>query len=259
MNWIDTHAHLNTSPLYEQVDAVVARAKAQGVGKILVIGIDAPTSQRAVQLAERFDELFAVVGIQPNSLLEAGPTDWDTIVALASSKKVVALGETGLDHYWKTVPFALQQEYFDRHLELSFRLDLPFVVHCRQAEAEVVEQLTRARQRRQAPLAGVMHSFTGDLATAQACVELGLHLSFAGMVTYKKNDALRDVARWTPGARLLLETDSPYLAPQPFRGQTNEPANVAVTGKLLAEALQRDVADLAQQTTANAERLFRLG
>jgi TatD DNase family protein len=149
----------------------------------------------------------------------------------------------------------LQVEYFDRHLELSRRLDLPFVVHCRNAEAEVVAQLRRAAE--SGPLRGVMHSFSGSLETAQACLELGLYISFAGMVTFKNAHALRAVAAEVPADRILIETDSPYLAPSPHRGKRNEPAHVELTCVCLAEKRGVSPAEFARLTTENARRLFR--
>jgi TatD DNase family protein len=175
---------------------------------------------------------------------------------MAREPRVVALGETGLDQYRDHAPLALQQDYFDRHLRLSQERDLPFIVHTRESQAEVLAMLREARAR--GPLRGVMHSFTGDAATAAECVELGMHISFAGMVTFKKSDDLRAVAATVPADRILIETDSPYLSPQPLRGKRNEPANVALTAECLAKVRGASVEDFAAQTTANARRLFRL-
>ena len=183
---------------------------------------------------------------------------WEQIVALAgSSPKVVAIGETGLDRYWDRAPFPLQEDYFARHLELGRTLGKPVVIHCREAEADVVRML-RAAFDHFGPVGGVMHSFTGDAATAAACVEMGLHISFAGMVTYKSATDLRAVARTIPADRLLVETDCPYLAPVPMRGKRNEPAFVAHTAAVLAVERGESIETLAQQTTANATRLFAL-
>jgi TatD DNase family protein len=147
-------------------------------------------------------------------------------------------------------------EFFERHLDLAQRRQLPFVVHCRDAEADVLTVLRRAAAT--GPLSGVMHSFCGDQATADECLALGLHLSFAGMVTFKRNDALRAVAKMVPVNRLLVETDAPYLAPAPHRGKRNEPAHVRYTANFLAELRGCEHAELAAATTANAQRLFRL-
>ncbi len=252
---IDTHAHLDDERFAADLPAVLERAAAAGVIRIIVVATSAATSQTCVDLAARHAPLFATVGIQPNHVAEAAPTDWDEVVRLVASAKVVALGETGLDRYWDRAPFPLQEDYFARHLELARRHQLPVVIHCREAEADVVRML-RADFERHGPVRGVMHSFTGDLATAQACLDMGLFISFAGMVTYKNAQALRDVARQVPLDRLLVETDSPYLAPVPQRGKRNEPAFVVHTAALLAR--ERGVTDevFAEQTTRNARVLF---
>ena len=169
---------------------------------------------------------------------------------------MVALGETGLDRHWDYSPLAVQQDYFDRHLRLSREHDLPFVVHTRQSDAEVLAMLREARTR--GPLRGVMHSFTGTAETAAECVELGLYISFAGMVTFKKSHDLRAVAAAVPPDRILVETDSPYLSPHPLRGKRNEPANVMHTAACLAEVRGQSADAFAAQTTANARALFQL-
>jgi TatD DNase family protein len=171
--------------------------------------------------------------------------------------RVVAVGETGLDRYWDRTPFAQQEDYFARHIELARRLGKPFVIHCREAEADVVRVLRDEFEKR-GPVRAVMHSFSGDRATAWACVEMGLHVSFAGMVTYKTAQDLRDVATGVPADRLLVETDCPYLAPVPHRGKRNEPAFVAHTAACLAEARGVPAEVLAEETTRNARELFGL-
>ncbi len=255
---IDTHAHLDDSRFAGDLVAVLDRAAAAGVRRILTIGVDLATSRAAVDLAKRFPQLAAVVGIQPNHAAEAGPTDWDAIVALATEPHVVALGETGLDRYWDRAPFPLQEDYFDRHLAFARTIGKPVVIHCREAEADVVRMLAVDFERH-GPIRGVMHSYSGDLPTAQACVAMGLHISFAGMLTYKTAENLRAVAKHIPRERLLVETDSPYLAPVPVRGKRNEPANVAHTAACLAEIVGLTSNELARIATANAQDLFGLG
>jgi TatD DNase family protein len=256
--WVDTHAHLNDAAFATSVETVVAEAIAAGVERIVVVGIDLDSSRRAVELAQSFSPLFAAVGVQPNSLGTFNPADWDELVALLDAPKVVAVGETGLDRYWNVVPIEAQCEWFARHLELADAAKLPVIIHCRNAEADVVEALQSFGERIGRPIAGVMHSFTGDVETARACCELGLLISFAGMVTYKKNAGLRAVAAGVPLERLLIETDSPYLAPEPVRGQPNRPANLPHTGVALAAVKGLAVADFAAATTQNARSLFRL-
>jgi TatD DNase family protein len=253
---IDTHAHLDEQAFDVDRDGVLQRAREAGVERILTIGITAETSRAAVRLAQTYDDVFAVVGIQPNYAAQTQPGDWDAIEELASDPRVVGIGETGLDRYWDYAPLAVQQDYFDRHLELSRRVGKPFVVHCREAEADIVTQLRRAAA--DGPLKGVMHSFCGDAEIADACLEIGLHLSFAGMLTYRKNVELRAVAATVPHDRLLVETDAPYLSPLPLRGKRNEPANVVHTALCLAEQVGLPFEELARRTTENARRLFAL-
>lgn len=255
MRLFDTHAHLNDEKFADQLPAVVARAKAAGVQRILVVGTSAESSRLAVQIAQQFDGLYAAVGIQPNYVAEALPEDWDEIVALAAQPKVAALGETGLDRYWDNAPFDLQQDYFDRHLRLSQSAGLPFVVHMRDCGDDVAAMLRDARTR--GVLRGVMHSFTGDLPLAEECLALGLQISFAGMVTYKKSEDLRQVAARIPADRILIETDAPYLSPHPHRNlRPNEPALVVHTAACLAEVRGVSLATFAEQTWSNALSLF---
>lgn len=256
MIWIDTHAHLDDAR-FSDLPEVLRRAAEAGVASILTIGIDAATSRAAVRLAEMHESLFAVVGIQPNHVAEAAEGDFEEIEALAVHPKVVAIGETGLDKYWDRAPFQLQQEYFGKHVDLARRLGKPIVVHGRSAEPECV-QLLHESFAEHGPVSGVMHSYTGDTRTALASLELGLHVSFAGMLTYKTAEVLRETASAIPLNRVLVETDAPYLAPTPHRGKRNEPAFVVETGAVLAACLKIDVATLAEATTANARRLFRL-
>ncbi|MGE5193421.1 MAG: TatD family hydrolase [Deltaproteobacteria bacterium] len=253
---IDTHAHLDEEAFDADRAEVIARAEAAGVIRMVTIGTTAQTSRRSVEIAAQFPAVYAAVGIQPNYAAQAKAGDWETIERLAAEPRVVAIGETGLDRYWDYAPFDVQVDYFQRHIALAQGLHKPFVVHCREAEAETIAQLRAAADR--GPLHGVMHSFTGSLATARACLELGLDISFAGMLTYKKSQALRDLVRELPPERILVETDSPYLAPQPMRGKRNEPSFVRVTANALAELVGKSQDEFARQTTANACRLFGL-
>jgi TatD DNase family protein len=256
VEWIDTHCHLDEDAFTQDCTDVVQRAADAGVVAMIAIGITLDSCRRVVELAQRFPQVYATVGLHPNYVSAAGPGDWDEIVELAKSPRVVGLGETGLDKYWDHSPLELQADYFDRHIELSRQLDLPFVVHCRDAESEVVAQLSK--HARQGGLNGVMHAFCGSADTATACLGFGMHLSFGGMLTFKKNESLRQVAVPLPVDRLLVETDAPYLAPTPFRGKRNEPAHVRLTAACLAELRGVSKEDIAAVTTANARRVFRL-
>jgi TatD DNase family protein len=250
----DTHAHLDQDSFHADRAEVVERARQAGVETIVAVGTTAPTSAACIELAGRFAGVLAAVGIQPNYTAAAEQDDWDRIVALAGQKRVVAIGETGLDRYWDHAPFATQQDYFDRHMRLSQQLGLPFIVHTRDCDADALAMLREAHKR--GPLRGVMHSFTGTAETAAECLQLGLYISFAGMVTFKKSAELRAVAAAIPPDRILIETDSPYLSPQPLRGRRNEPAHLVHTAACLAEVRGQSPADFARQTTVNARELF---
>jgi TatD DNase family protein len=255
--FFDSHCHLDQDEFDADRDEVVKRASEAGVNTIIAVGTTAASSEKCIHIAGRFDSVYAAVGIQPNYVAESAAGDWDRIVELAASARVVAIGETGLDRHWDFSPFDEQQDYFDRHLRLSQQKDMAFIVHMRDCEADIMDMLREARGR--GPLRGVMHSFTGDASMAAECVELGMYISFAGMVTFKKSDALRQCAASIPSDRLLIETDSPYLSPHPVRGQRrNEPANLRHTAACLADVRAVALDVLARQTTANARRLFKL-
>jgi TatD DNase family protein len=240
---IDTHAHLDDPRFANDLADVVSRAQSAGVERVVTIGTDAATSRTNIDLASRYPLLRAAVGIQPNHVAEAQPGDWDVILESVNHPACVAVGETGLDRYWDRAPFLLQEEYFARHLALSRQTRKPVVIHCREAER---------------PIAGVMHSFTGDAATAKPCIEMGLYISFAGMVTYKNAEDLRRVAATIPLDRLLVETDSPYLAPVPHRGKRNEPAYVVHTAECLAGIMAVSTKEMSEKTARNALDLFQL-
>lgn len=253
---IDTHAHLEDDRLRANLPAVLDRARAAGVVQVVAIGTTAADSAEVVAIAGAHAGVFAAVGVQPNHVAEAVDGDWERIVELASRARVVAIGETGLDRYWDRAPFDQQQEWFGRHLRLAHDLDLPVVIHCRDCEADVVAQLAALER----PVRGVLHSFTGTIDHARQFLALGLHISFAGMLTFKNKglDALRAAAAFVPLDRLLVETDSPYLSPDPVRGRPNQPAHVAWTARKLAEVRGVAPEEIARAATANARRLFAL-
>lgn len=252
----DTHAHLNTDAFEHNLEEVIQRAQETGLVGINVIGIDVATSRRACELAALHPGyLHAVVGIQPNSAAEAAEDDFKIITELARSPGVCAIGETGLDCYWDDTPIEMQHDFFERHLQLCRQTSLPMVIHMRESGDLIVQQL----KRQETVPPGVMHSFTGDQALANECLALGLHISFAGMVTFKKSEELREVAKRVPEDRLLVETDSPYLSPEPLRGRRpNEPARVEHTLRCLAQVRNVSAEQLAKVTTENAKRLFQL-
>lgn len=252
---IDTHAHLTDEKLAADIENFIHLADEADVRCVLTVGTTLETSRAAIGLSERFQGIRAAVGIHPNNCCEAAEGDWSEIVELSKHARVAALGETGLDRYWDDCPWELQVDYFRRHLQLSRETGLPVVIHTRECAEETLEILQE--ESRNGQVLGVMHSFTGPVAVAKGCLDLGLYVSFAGMVTFKNGEEIRQVAKEIPLDRILVETDSPYLTPHPHRGKRpNHPAMVAVTLEHLANVLDLSKGDLAEKTTANAERLF---
>jgi len=252
---VDTHAHLMDAAFASDLPAVLERASAVGVETIVCVGYDLTSSRAAVALAAERPGLFATVGVHPNHLAEA-PDDWHRqLRVLAREPRVVAIGESGLDYYRTYTPPELQREGFAAHLALAAELDLPIVIHCREAEADVLEALAGAPSGPSAR--GVLHCFSGSATTMATAVEAGYYISFAGTVTFKNAAPLREVAARVPEDRLLVETDAPYLSPMPHRGQRNEPARVQLTADCLAQVRRISLDALADMTTANARRVFR--
>lgn len=256
MQVVDTHAHLDSPEFQAELPQLLERARAAGVERVVAVATSLASSRACIALATQHAGVFATVGVHPNHSHEALPGDWQAIEELARQPAVVALGETGLDRHWDFAPFDLQTEYFERHLALSAQTGLPVIIHTRDCEADMLRVLGNAASR--GPLRGVMHSFVGDLAAAEQYLSWGMYISFAGMLTFKKSQPLRDVAEKIPLERLLVETDSPYLAPHPLRGKTNEPAHVVHTLRCLAEVKGMTVSEMAQITTRNAQTLFQL-
>lgn len=252
---IDTHAHLDDKRFADDIDAVIARAAKSGVTHIITVATEGESCRAAIALAERFPMLRVGVGIHPNYVAEAPPGDWDIVLELASHPSVVAIGETGLDRYWDKTPFEQQEASFAKHLELAHRLDKPIIIHAREAEEDVARMLRDAFEAR-GPIKGILHSYTGPIGPALEGLRMGLHVSFAGMLTYKSAANVREVAKEIPLDRLLVETDCPYLSPIPHRSQRNEPSYVVHTAKQLADVKGIPWIELAAVTTANARRVF---
>lgn len=254
---VDTHCHLDFDALAEDIDGILDRAAAAGVGRIIVPALDVTNIPAVLAMAERYEAVFAAIGIHPNSA--AGWQDaWlDELRAAARHERVVAIGEIGLDYYWDKAPVETQQRALRLQLELTAELGLPAIIHNRDASADVLRLLAAS------PLAGrarpgVLHSFSADWATAEAALALGFYLGFTGPLTYKKADELRAIAARAPLDRILIETDAPFLAPHPFRGRRNEPAWVRYVAEKLAEVRDLPLETIARATTANAMRLFGL-
>lgn len=258
---IDTHCHLDAEAFAsEPVSAVLGRAADAGVARIVTIGIDLPSSRRAVAIAEANTTVYATVGVDPTHLEGFDERAVAEIESLAGSGRVVAIGEIGLDYYWDRAPRAAQEQAFRSQLDLAGRLGLPVVIHNREAHADTVRVLTEwaSTDPLPGPL-GVLHCYSGDLPMAERLVELGFLVSLAGNVTYRSAHALHEVAAELAEEALVLETDAPYLSPQAHRGRRNEPAHLPRTAERVAELRGCSPAYVAAFTSRNAERLFRLG
>jgi TatD DNase family protein len=253
---VDTHAHLTFPGLAEDLDNVLARAGEAGVGAVITIGVDPDDSRRAVALAESRSEVWAAVGVHPHDAGTLTDDVLDELSELARRPRVVAWGETGLDYYRDRAPRDLQRKWFRAQAARAREMGLPLVVHDREAHADVLGVLKAEAAR---GLRGVMHCFSGDVMFAREVLGIGFYLSIPGTVTYPKNTVLQEVVREVPLERCLLETDCPYLAPQPFRGKTNEPARIVHTAAKVAELKGLTARDVARITTRASRELFGVG
>jgi TatD DNase family protein len=252
---IDTHCHLDMSAYEADFEAVLARAVAAGVTRIISVGIDLESSRRAIALAGQHDGIYATVGVHPHNVAELGDAAYVELQALCRHAKVVAYGEIGLDYVKNYAPIALQKEHFTRQVALAKELQLPLVVHDREAHDEIMEILEAAGP---FPAGGVMHCFSGDGAFARRVLALGFHISIPGVVTFAKAEMLHEAVREIPLGSLVLETDGPFLAPVPYRGKRNEPQLMLFTAQKVAELKGIPLEEVARQTTSNAVHLFGL-
>jgi TatD DNase family protein len=254
---VDTHCHLADERLYGDLDGTLQRAAGEGVETIVAIGAigTIEADQLTVEIAERHRQVFAAVGVHPHNAADCDEARIAALTALASSPRVVAIGETGLDFHYMHSPADAQERAFRRHLELARTLELPVVIHCRDAERRLCEIIREAGLPR---AGGVVHCFTGNSEAAAEFVDLKLYVSFSGILTFRNARSVREAARTVPEERLLIETDAPYLAPEPYRGRRNEPAYVRRTFDVLCELRGADPLKLASRIRDNASRLFRI-
>lgn len=251
----DSHAHLTSDALYDQLDVILARAQSAGVGNILNICTDPLTLERGLELSKKYPWISNAAATTPHDVTSEGESAFPIMEEAACKGLLCAVGESGLDYYYEHSPKDLQQLFFRRYLALAKKCALPIVIHCREAFEDLFTILDDCYRGYPA----ILHCFTGTLEEARQVIERGLYLSLSGIVTFKKSEALRDVARFVPLDRLLIETDAPYLAPQSHRGQQNEPAFIAETAQLIAEVKGITYEELIKTTTANAMGLFRIG
>ena len=255
IEYFDSHCHLDPMRYGGETKDVLQRARAAGVSRMTVIGTRAADSEAAVQLSENEEGVFCAVGIHPNDVDDVDEKEWGRIKDLVDTGEVSAIGETGLDWFRTVASKENQQLFFDRHIGLSQATELPLVIHTRESIRDVLNALAKATQ--QKPMTGVLHAFSGTAEEAAEALELGFYIGFAGMVTFRSAESLREVAKTVPLDRLLIETDSPFLSPEPLRGKRNEPAHVVHTARCLANIRGETIESLAAATTANACRLFR--
>lgn len=256
MDLFDTHAHLDFPEYNADLQEVLVRCRENQVKYVLNIGIDVATSRKSVRLARENPGIYASVGVHPHDADTCGEQELKALKLLAAEEKVVALGEMGLDYYRDLSPRDKQQQAFRKQVNLAKELGLPVIIHDRDAHQDVLKIIREEKVRE---IGGIMHCFSGDWGMAKKCIDNNLFIAVGGAVTFKNSHDLKDVARLVPKDRLLLETDSPFLSPDPFRGKRNEPANVVIVAKYVAELRDTSLEDLAYWTTHNATKLFGIG
>jgi TatD DNase family protein len=252
---IDSHCHLDFPDFAGELDAIVTRAQAAGIARIVTISTRVKRHAELIAIAERFADVYCSVGTHPHHAHEELDITTDDLIARTKNPKVVAIGEAGLDYHYDYSPRAAQERSFRAHIAAARATRLPLVIHSREADADMAAILEEETGKGAFP--AVLHCYTGGADLAARAIALGLSISFTGILTFKKSDDLRAIAKNLPADRFFVETDAPYLAPGKFRGKRNEPAYVVETAKVLAEVRGVSLADIARQTTENFFRLFR--
>lgn len=252
---IDTHAHLQDEKLKKDLPQVLNRAKEAGVEKIVCIGYDLSSSQEALLLARKYNEIYAVVGIHPHDAKSLKSEVMEKLYNLARDQKVVAIGEIGLDFYRDLSPREIQRQAFREQIKMAQEIGKPIVIHDRDAHQEVMEIIKAEKAGKNQ---GIMHCYSGALPMANELIKLGFYISFAGPLTFKNAHKAHEVAAKIPMDRILLETDCPYLSPEPLRGKLNEPANVKYVAAKLAELRSRNSDEIAYLTGLNARKVYRI-
>lgn len=252
---IDTHAHLQDKELKPDIDNILKHAEEAGVEKIVCIGYDLASSQEAVELAGQYSQVYAVVGIHPHDAQELNNNCIDKLYDMGKKKKVLAIGEIGLDFYRDLSPRDKQKTAFIAQIKIAQEINKPIVIHDRDAHQEVLEIIKKEKAGKNE---GIMHCYSGHLPLAVELMREGFYISFAGPLTFKNNKKSQEVAAKIPMDRILIETDCPYLAPEPLRGKLNEPANVRYTAEKLASIRQKTLDEIAYLTTRNARKVYRI-
>ncbi len=250
--FIDSHAHIQLSQFNSDRDAVLKRAHEAALSAILVIGFDVKTSRGAVELAEKHENIYATVGMHPHDAKDFTPDTLQTLRALATHPKVLALGEMGLDYHRNLSPRPLQKAAFEKQLDMAEELDMPIIIHNRDAYMDILPIL----EARRGKMRGVLHCFTGDVEVMHRSLDIQFHIGIGGIVTYPNAKDVQAVAREVPAERLLIETDCPWLAPQFRRGKRNEPAYVRAVAEKIAELRGTSIETIGEVTTRNFQQLF---
>lgn len=252
---IDTHAHLNDEKFISDQDEVIKRAKQQGLTSIINIGYNRETILQTIDLINKYEFIYAAIGWHPNDAHEMREADLAFIEELSKHQKVLAIGEIGLDYYWDFAPKEVQKKVFKQQINLAKRVDLPIIIHDRDAHQDI---LTILKEENAVKVGGIMHSFSGSLEMARECIEMGFYISFSGPITFKNAKKPKEVAANIPLERILIETDCPYLTPEPYRGKRNEPAYVKYIAEKIAELRGLAVEEIIKITNENAKRIFKL-
>ncbi|MGG3799678.1 TatD family hydrolase [Metabacillus fastidiosus] len=249
----DTHAHLNALQYENDVEEVIQRALDEGVSEIVVVGFDRETIERAMELIEEYDFIYAAIGWHPVDAIDMTDKDLQWIRELSEHPKVVAIGEMGLDYYWDKSPKDIQKEVFRKQIALAKEVKLPLIIHNRDATADVVAIL---EEEGASEVGGIMHCFTGSLEVAKQCMDMNFYISFGGPVTFKNAKKPKEVVQEIPLDRLLIETDCPYLTPHPFRGKRNEPGYVKYVAEEIAKLRNLSYEEIAKKTSDNGKKIF---
>jgi len=251
---VDSHCHLDFPDIAKEQDAIVARARAAGIGRILTISTRVKRQAEIVEIVEKYDDVFGTVGTHPHHADEEMDVDAKALIAATSHPKIVAIGEAGLDYHYDTGPRENQAKSFRQHIAAARETSLPLVIHSRECDEDMEKILTEEAGK--GAFTAVLHCYTGGRGLAFTAVELGHYIGFTGILTFKNSADLREIAKALPADRILVETDSPYLAPVPYRGKRCEPAYVVETAKVLAEVRGVSFEEIGRQTTENFFRLF---
>ncbi len=255
MNLFDSHCHLEDARFAGDVEGALERMTASGVTRCILAASDIPTAEKIVALADKHPQVYGMVGFHPHEASQFREEDLTRMAAWLQKDKIVGVGEIGLDYYYDHSPRDVQRQVLERQLDFALEQNVPVAFHIRDAHGDTLNLFSRRKGRLPA---GVLHCFSGSLECARQYLDMGFYLSFAGPVTFKNAAKLQEVARYCPVDRLLVETDSPYLAPVPLRGQRNEPANVRYVAQMVADLKSMDVEELAQHAYDNTCRLYRI-